>query len=60
MARDYDWENISKLYTALSRSGLLLPDREIVKFDLTNEIAIGGETFWNAHATRTFSVLSNG
>jgi hypothetical protein len=49
MARDYDWENISKLYTALSRSRLLLPDREIVKFDLTNEIAIGGETFWNAH-----------
>lgn len=51
MARDYDWENISKLYTVhhvLYRSGLLLPDRETVKFDLANEIAIGRETFRNA------------
>lgn len=29
-------------------AGLLLPDRETVKFDLANEIAIGGETFRNA------------
>jgi len=49
-ARNYNRENISSLPDRRYRTQLklLLPDRASVKFDLADEIAIGGGTFRNA------------
>lgn len=41
-------EKIFQRHTLYYRSGLLLPDRKTVKFDLANEITISEKTFRNA------------